>query len=53
MVTLEPVVDIVIDLGGAVFAIIFHGSALGLAIDTVLVVHWHWHIEWMCSRERA
>jgi hypothetical protein len=37
--TPEPGVDLVIDLDGFVVATMSHGSALGLAIEFVLVVN--------------
>jgi hypothetical protein len=51
--TPEPEVGLVRDLDGAVVATPSRGSALGLVIDAVLVVHWHRHVERMCNRERA
>jgi hypothetical protein len=51
--TPEPGVGLVIDLDGVVVATMSHGSALGLAIESALVVNRHWHVERMCSRERA
>jgi hypothetical protein len=51
--TPEPGVGLVIDLDGVLVATMSHGSALGLVIESALVVHWRQHVERMCSRERA
>jgi hypothetical protein len=42
-----------IDLAGAVFATMWHGSALGLAIAAVLGVHCHQNVEGMRSKGKA
>lgn len=49
----EPGVDDAIDLVGIVFAMMWNGSVLGLAIAAVLSAHYHWRVEGMHNIERA
>lgn len=50
MMTPEPGADLALDLAGVAFAMMWNGSAPGLAITAV---HCHRHVEGMRSRERV